>query len=206
VKELDVTAAELRYLIALAAELKAAAREGSEERQLTGRRLALIYGKGSARSRGAMEIAAHDQGARASYLVPHRLQFGHHRPVKATALVLGRRYDAIGCRGASQDVAEELAAHAGVPVYNERSDRLQPPQALADMLTMQEHSRKHVRHIAYCFVGGRQGDMGNSLMMLARSRSTEQRTASTRSRRFSSPRSGSERAGGSTCGGAREVR
>lgn len=164
-KELDFTAEELWYLIALAAELKAALRAGTERRRLTGKRIALIFEKTSTRTRCAFEVAAYDQGAHVTYLGPDSSQIGHKESIKDTARVLGRMYDAIEYRGYGQDVVEELAAHAGVPVYNGLSDEFHPTQLLADMLTMQEHSAKPLRDVTYCYVGDARFNMGNSMMI-----------------------------------------
>ena len=114
----DFSPDELTYLLDLAAELKAARREGREERRLAGRRIALIFEKASTRTRCAFEVAAYDQGAHVTYLGPSGSHIGHKETVKDTARVLGRMYDAIEYRGFAESVVEELAAWAGVPVYN----------------------------------------------------------------------------------------
>lgn len=165
VKELDFTADELDYLFTLAAELKAATRAGTEQQLLTGKRIALIFEKTSTRTRCAFEVAAYDQGAHVTYLGPEGSQIGHKESMKDTARVLGRFYDAIEYRGFGQDVVEELALYAGVPVYNGLSDKFHPTQMLADMLTMREHTGRALRHIAYCYVGDARFNTGNSLMI-----------------------------------------
>lgn len=165
VKELDFSATELRYLIGLAAELKDAARSGTERRYLAGKKIALIFEKTSTRTRCAFEVAAYDQGAHATYLGPDSSQMGRKESVKDTARVLGRMYDAIGYRGFGQEVVAELAQYAGVPVYNGLSDQFHPTQILADMLTMQEHSPRPPNEIAYCYVGDARFSTGNSLMI-----------------------------------------
>jgi ornithine carbamoyltransferase len=165
VKELDFTAEELRELIALSATLKAAARARREQQYLTGKKIALIFEKTSTRTRCAFEVAAYDQGAHVTYLGPEGSQIGHKESMKDTARVLGRYYDAIEYRGFGQDVVEELAAYAGVPVYNGLSDEFHPTQMLADMLTMTEHSTKPLGDIAYCYVGDARFNTGNSLMI-----------------------------------------
>ena len=166
VKELDFTAEELTELIALSATLKAATRARRERQHLTGRKIALIFEKTSTRTRCAFEVAAYDQGAHVTYLGPEGSQIGHKESMKDTARVLGRFYDAIEYRGFGQDVVEELAAYAGVPVYNGLSDEFHPTQMLADMLTMQEHSDKPLGDIAYCYVGDARFNTGNSLMII----------------------------------------
>jgi ornithine carbamoyltransferase len=165
VKELDLSAEELRFLIRLAADLKAAKEGGTERPRLGGKNIALLFEKTSTRTRCAFEVSAYDQGARVTYIGPESSQIGHKESVKDTARVLGRMYDAIEYRGFSQDVVEELAAHAGVPVYNGLTDRFHPTQMLADMLTMSEHSAKPLEEIAYCYMGDASFNMGNSLML-----------------------------------------
>jgi ornithine carbamoyltransferase len=166
VKELDFTTEELEGLVRLSAALKAAARAGKEPQYLTGKKIALIFEKTSTRTRCAFEVAAYDQGAHVTYLGPEGSQIGHKESMKDTARVLGRFYDAIEYRGFGQAVVEELAVYAGVPVYNGLSDEFHPTQMLADMLTMQEHSRKPWSDIAYCYVGDARFNTGNSLMII----------------------------------------
>ena len=166
VKELDFTQEELLYLIDLAAELKAATKADDEPKHLRSKNIALIFEKTSTRTRCAFEVAAYDQGAHVTYLGPEGSQIGHKESIKDTARVLGRMYDAIEFRGFGQQVVEELAAHAGVPVYNGLSDEFHPTQMLADMLTMKEHSAKPFGEISYCFVGDARFNTGNSLMII----------------------------------------
>ncbi|MCS6846779.1 MAG: ornithine carbamoyltransferase [Anaerolineae bacterium] len=163
-KELDFTPEELRYLLDLARELKAAKRAGREQKRLTGKNIALIFEKDSTRTRCAFEVAAYDQGAHTTYLGPTGSQIGHKETIKDTARVLGRMYDAIEYRGFGQDVVETLAAYAGVPVYNGLTNEFHPTQLLADMLTMMEHSDKPLGEVAYCYLGDARYNMGNSLM------------------------------------------
>jgi ornithine carbamoyltransferase len=165
VKELDFTADELRYLIGLAAELKAASLAGAEQQVLTGKKIALIFEKTSTRTRCAFEVAAYDQGAHVTYLGPDASQIGRKESIRDTARVLGRMYDAIEYRGFGQDVVEELAAYAGVPVYNGLSDEFHPTQMLADMLTMAEHSTRPLNTVGYCFVGDARCNTANSLLI-----------------------------------------
>ena len=138
----DYSADELRYLIDLAAELKAAKKEGREEQKLVGKEIALIFEKDSTRTRCAFEVAAYDQGAHVTFIGPSGSHMGHKESVKDTARVLGRMYDAIEYRGFGQEIADELAAHAGVPVYNGLTDEWHPTQILADFLTFREHVPK----------------------------------------------------------------
>ncbi|WP_020133900.1 ornithine carbamoyltransferase [Streptomyces sp. 351MFTsu5.1] len=164
-KELDFTAEEFLGLVALAAELKAAKKAGTETRRLAGKNIALIFEKTSTRTRCAFEVAAADQGASTTYLDPSGSQIGHKESVRDTARVLGRMYDGIEYRGDSQRKVEELAAYAGVPVYNGLTDDWHPTQMLADVLTMTEHTAKPVREIAFAYLGDARFNMGNSYLV-----------------------------------------
>ncbi len=164
-KELDLTQDEFRGLIELAAELKAAKKAGTETQYLRGRNIALIFEKTSTRTRCAFEVAAADQGASTTYLDPSGSQMGHKESVKDTARVLGRMFHAIQYRGDSQENVEELAAHAGVPVYNGLTDAWHPTQLLADVLTMVEHSAKPLPEIAFAYLGDARFNMGNSYLV-----------------------------------------
>jgi ornithine carbamoyltransferase len=164
-KELDFTGEELRALVELAAELKAAKKAGTETRRLRGKNIALIFEKTSTRTRCAFEVAAADQGAATTYLDPSGSQIGHKESVKDTARVLGRMYDAIEYRGDSQAKVEELAAYAGVPVYNGLTDDWHPTQMLADVLTMTEHTAKPLTDIAFAYLGDARFNMGNSYLV-----------------------------------------
>jgi ornithine carbamoyltransferase len=165
VKELDFSSAELRFLLKLGAELKAAKYGGYERPTLVGKNIALIFEKTSTRTRTAFEVAAHDQGAHVTYLEPTGSQIGHKETMKDTARVLGRTFDGIEYRGFAQETVEILAEYAGVPVWNGLTDQFHPTQTLADVLTMTEHSDKHLGEIAYCYLGDARNNMGNSLMV-----------------------------------------
>jgi ornithine carbamoyltransferase len=149
----------------LAADLKAAKRAGRERRMLTGRNIALVFEKDSTRTRCAFEVAAYDQGAHVTYLGPEGSQIGHKESMKDTARVLGRIYDGIEYRGFGQEIVEELAEFAGVPVWNGLTDEFHPTQILADFLTMQEFSDKPLRDISYCYLGDARNNMGDSLLV-----------------------------------------
>ncbi|MFF4115862.1 ornithine carbamoyltransferase [Streptomyces sp. NPDC001714] len=164
-KELDFTQEEFRGLVELAAELKAAKKAGTETQYLRGKNIALVFEKTSTRTRCAFEVAAADQGAATTYLDPAGSQLGHKESVKDTARVLGRMYDAIEYRGHGQGVVEELAAFAGVPVYNGLTDEWHPTQMLADVLTMTEHSDKPLTDIAFAYLGDARYNMGNSYLV-----------------------------------------
>ncbi|WP_326784024.1 ornithine carbamoyltransferase [Streptomyces sp. NBC_00151] len=164
--ELDFTAADIHRLLHLAATLKAAKRSGTEQPRLTGRNLALIFEKTSTRTRCAFEVAAADQGAHTTYLGPGDTHIGAKESIADTARVLGCMFDAIEYRGSAQSLVTALAAHSGVPVYNGLTDTAHPTQSLCDVLTMQEHSRKPLSDIAYCYLGDARNNMGNSLLSM----------------------------------------
>ena len=152
-------------MLKLSADLKAAKYAGTEVPRLTGKEIALIFEKDSTRTRVGFEVAAHDQGAHVTYLGPSGSHLGKKETVKDTARVLGRVYDAIEYRGFGHPIVETLAQYAGVPVYNGLTDEFHPTQILADFLTMQEHSDKPLREIAYCFMGDAGNNMGDSLLI-----------------------------------------
>ncbi len=159
----DYTPDEIRYLLDLAAELKAAKRAGTETPRLTGRRLALIFEKDSTRTRCAFEVAAYDQGAHVTFIGPSGSHMGHKETAKDTARVLGRMYDAIEFRGFQESVADELAKYAGVPVYNGLTDEWHPTQILADFLTFREHVPKPLGEVVFCYLGDARFNMADSL-------------------------------------------
>src|SRR6516165_4706464 len=165
-KEIDFTPRELRFLLQLSEALKLAKYAGTETRRLEGKEIALIFEKTSTRTRSAFEVGAYDQGAHVTYLDPSGSQLGHKESVADTAAVLGRMYDAIEFRGNAQADVEELAAHAGVPVYNGLTDEWHPTQMLADFLTMHESSNKPYHAISYAFVGDCRFNMGRSLLVM----------------------------------------
>jgi ornithine carbamoyltransferase len=161
----DFTPAEITYLIELAADLKAAKREGREEQKLVGREIALIFEKDSTRTRCAFEVAAYDQGAHVTFIGPSGSHMGHKETVKDTARVLGRMYDAIEYRGFTQETAEELARWSGVPVYNGLTDEWHPTQILADFLTFTEHVDKALNEVVFCYLGDARFNMADSYLI-----------------------------------------
>ncbi len=165
VKLLDFSTRELRYLLDLSRDLKRAKYMGTEQQQLQGKNIALIFEKSSTRTRCAFEVAAFDQGANVSYLGPSGSQIGQKESMKDTARVLGRMYDGIEYRGFGQEIAEELAEFAGVPVWNGLTDEYHPTQILADFLTMTEFCDKPISQIAFCYLGDARNNMGNSLLV-----------------------------------------
>ena len=161
----DYTPEEIRYLLELSKELKAAKYAGKEERRLRGVNIALIFEKTSTRTRCAFEVAAYDQGAHVTYLGPSGSQIGHKESMKDTARVLGRMYDGIEYRGFGQLRVEELAEYSGVPVWNGLTDEFHPTQAIADVMTMLEHSGKQPAEIAFCYLGDTRNNVANSLLV-----------------------------------------
>jgi len=165
-RELDFTADEVRYLLDLAADLKAAKRSGTERPRLAGKHVALLFEKASTRTRCAFEVAAKDQGAHTTYLGASESHIGHKESVPDTAAVLGRMYDAIEYRGFDQSIVDQLAEHSGVPVYNGLTDQFHPTQTLCDVLTMREHSDKPLTQISYCYLGDGRNNVANSLLAM----------------------------------------
>ncbi len=164
-KLLDFTPEEIVSLLTFSGELKRAKSAGREVPMLKGKNIALIFEKTSTRTRCAFEVAAYDQGAGVTYLGPTGSQIGQKESMKDTARVLGRMYDGIEYRGFGQNIVEELAAFAGVPVWNGLTDEFHPTQVLADLLTIQEHSTKPLSQIKLCYLGDARNNMGNSLMV-----------------------------------------
>ncbi len=164
-KLLDFTTKEINFLLELSASLKKAKYAGTEQAQLRGKNIALIFEKASTRTRCAFEVAAYDQGAQVTYLGPSGSQIGQKESMKDTARVLGRMYDGIEYRGAGQSIVEELGKYAGVPVWNGLTNEFHPTQILADFLTMKEHSNKPLSEIKFCYLGDARNNMGNSLMV-----------------------------------------
>jgi ornithine carbamoyltransferase len=161
----DFSPEEITYLIELAAELKAAKKEGREEQKLAGKEIALIFEKDSTRTRCAFEVAAYDQGAHVTFIGPSGSHMGHKETVKDTARVLGRMYDAIEYRGFGQDTAEELARWSGVPIYNGLTDEWHPTQILADFLTFREHIPKPLNEVVFCYLGDARFNMADSYLI-----------------------------------------
>lgn len=162
----DFTARELEHLLKLSAALKTVKYAGTEVPRLTGKEIALIFEKTSTRTRSAFEVAAYDQGAHVTYLDPSGSQLGHKESIADTAQVLGRMYDAIEFRGSAHSDIEELAANAGVPVYNGLTDEWHPTQMLADFLTMHESSHRPYDAITYSYMGDARSNVGRSLLVM----------------------------------------
>ena len=164
-KLLDFSPKEINYLLNLSKKLKTDKKNGEEKKRLKNKNIALIFEKTSTRTRCAFEVAAFDQGANVTYLGPTGSQIGHKESMKDTARVLGRMYDGIEYRGFAQKIVEELAEFSGVPVWNGLTDEFHPTQVLADLLTMQEYSKKKLNKISFCYLGDARNNMGNSLMV-----------------------------------------
>jgi ornithine carbamoyltransferase len=164
-KLLDFTPKEIRFLLDLSKKLKEDKKKGREKKRLKGKNIALIFEKTSTRTRCAFEVASFDQGANVTYIGPTGSQIGHKETMKDTARVLGRMYDGIEYRGFGQKIVEELAEFSGVPVWNGLTDEFHPTQVLADLLTMEEHSKKKLNKISFCYLGDARNNMGNSLMV-----------------------------------------
>lgn len=165
-KEVDFTPEEWLYLVDLAGELKSARREGREERRLVGRSIALVFEKGSTRTRAAFEIAAQHQGAFTTYLDSAGSHIGSKESPADTARVLERMYDGIEFRGARQDVIETLAEYASVPVWNGLTDEWHPTQSLCDAFTMVEAAGRPGSEIAFSYLGDCRFNMGSSLLTM----------------------------------------
>ncbi len=173
----DFTPEEIGYLLQLSAELKAAKYAGTEQQQLRGKNIALIFQKDSTRTRIAFEVAAADQGAHTTYLGPSGSHIGASETIRDTARVLGRVYDGIQYRGYAQEVVEELARYAGVPVWNGLTNEAHPTQVLGDLLTMHEHCSKPLEEMTFCFLGDPGFNVGDSLMMGAAKMGMDMRLA-----------------------------
>ena len=163
-KLLDFTPAEIRALLELSADLKAKKKAGIPHRLCEGKSIALIFEKTSTRTRCAFEVAAADLGMHPVYLDPSGSQIGKKESIADTARVLGRMFDGIEYRGFGQDLVEELAKHAGVPVWNGLTNEFHPTQILADFLTIQEHFGD-LKGKKLVYMGDARYNMGNSLMV-----------------------------------------
>ena len=163
-KLLDFSPEEIEYLINLAADLKAKKKAGETHELCKGKNVALIFEKTSTRTRCAFEVAARDLGMGSTYLDPSGSQIGKKESIADTARVLSGMYDGIEYRGFGQDIVEELAKYASVPVWNGLTDEYHPTQILADFLTIKEHFGK-LKGINFVYMGDARFNMGNSLMV-----------------------------------------
>ncbi len=160
----DYSPEEIGYLLDLAADLKEKKKKGIPVDSHRGKNVALIFEKTSTRTRCAFEVAAHDLGMGTTYLEPAGSQIGRKESIADTARVLGRMYEGIEYRGFGQEIVEELAKHAGVPVWNGLTNQYHPTQMLADLLTVREHFGR-LKGIKLVYMGDARYNMGNSLMV-----------------------------------------
>lgn len=163
-KLLDYTTEEIEYLLELAADLKKKKKAGIPVDTFRGKNIALIFEKTSTRTRCSFEVAASDLGMGVTYLDPSGSQIGKKESIADTARVLGRMYEGIEYRGFGQQIVEELAKYAGVPVWNGLTNEFHPTQMLADLLTIQEHLG-HLKGVRLVYMGDARYNMGNSLMV-----------------------------------------
>ena len=163
-KLLDYTPEEMTYLLDLAAELKDKKKKGIPVDTLRGKNVALIFEKTSTRTRCSFEVAAHDLGMGTTYLDPSGSQIGKKESIADTARVLGRMYEGIEYRGFGQEIVEELARYAGVPVWNGLTNEDHPTQMIADLLTIQEH-KGSFKGLKFVYMGDARYNMGNALMI-----------------------------------------
>ena len=163
-KLMDYTPEEITYLIDLSQELKEKKKKGIRHDELTGKNIALIFEKTSTRTRCSFEVAAHDLGMHVTYLDPSGSQIGKKESIADTARVLGRMFDGIEYRGYGQEIVEELAKYAGVPVWNGLTNEFHPTQMIADMLTIREHLGR-LKGVKFVYMGDARYNMGNSLMV-----------------------------------------
>jgi ornithine carbamoyltransferase len=161
----DFMTQELEFLLDLSSQLKTAKYKKEEHQYLKGKNIALVFEKDSTRTRCAFEVAAYDQGAHVTYIGPMGSHIGVKESIKDTARVLGRMYDAIEYRGHGQNIIEELARYAGVPVWNGLTNEAHPTQVMADFMTMREHSTLPLREVSFCFLGDGRNNVASSLLL-----------------------------------------
>lgn len=165
-KLLDFTPDEIRYLISLAKQFKALKLARTPHRYLEGKNIVLLFEKTSTRTRCSFEVAGHDLGLGVTYLDPGSSQMGKKESIEDTARVLGRMFDGIEYRGYGQEIVENLAAHAGVPVWNGLTNEFHPTQMIADMLTLEENFPEGIKGKKLVFMGDAENNVANSLMVV----------------------------------------
>lgn len=165
-KLLDFTPDEIRYLISLAKQFKALKLAGTPHKYLEGKNIVLLFEKTSTRTRCSFEVAGHDLGLGVTYLDPGSSQMGKKESIEDTARVLGRMFDGIEYRGYGQEIVENLAAHAGVPVWNGLTNEFHPTQMIADMLTLEENFSEGIKGKKLVFMGDAENNVANSLMVV----------------------------------------
>ncbi|WP_087117501.1 ornithine carbamoyltransferase [Corynebacterium urinipleomorphum] len=164
-KLLDFTPDEIRYLIDLSRQFKNLKLAGTRHRHLEGKNIVLLFEKTSTRTRCSFEVAGHDLGMGVTYLEPGSSQMGKKESIADTARVLGRMFDGIEYRGYGQEIVEELAANAGVPVWNGLTTEFHPTQMIADMLTIEENFPQGLRGLKLVYMGDARNNVANSLMV-----------------------------------------
>lgn len=165
-KLLDFTPDEIRYLISLAKQFKALKLAGTPHKYLEGKNIVLLFEKTSTRTRCSFEVAGYDLGLGVTYLDPGSSQMGKKESIEDTARVLGRMFDGIEYRGYGQEIVENLAAHAGVPVWNGLTNEFHPTQMIADMLTLEENFPEGIKGKKLVFMGDAENNVANSLMVV----------------------------------------
>ncbi len=160
----DFTPEEILYFIDLSSEFKQKKKQGIAHDELKGKNIALIFEKTSTRTRCSFEVAAHDLGMHVTYLDPSGSQIGKKESIRDTARVLGRMYDGIEYRGFGQEIVEELAKYAGIPVWNGLTNEFHPTQMIADMMTIKERFG-YLKGLKFVYMGDARYNMGNSLMV-----------------------------------------
>ncbi len=166
-QDADLSAEEMSDLLELSASLREEKRSGRERARLVGKNIALVFEKASTRTRSAFDVAAHDQGAHTTLFSPQDTHIGEKESVADYARVMGRMFDGIQFRGHAHSDVEALAAHSGVPVWNGLTDDWHPSQALADLLTMRDHSSRPLRDTVVTYCGDARNNVANSLLVSA---------------------------------------
>lgn len=161
---MDFTPKEIRYMLDLAKDLKSSRRAGRNDQLLKGKNIALIFEKTSTRTRCSFEVACSEEGGHATFLAPGATQMGKKESLEDTAKVLGRFFDGIEYRGHGQEIVEDLAKYAGIPIWNGLTDQDHPTQILADMLTIEEHVNKPLKDVKVVFCGDIRNNMSYAWM------------------------------------------
>ena len=165
-KLLDFTTDEIKYLLELSKDFKRMKRSGTPHKWLTGKNIVLLFEKTSTRTRCSFEVAGNDLGLGVTYLDPGSSQMGKKESLEDTAKVLGRMYDGIEYRGFDQQIVEDLARYAGVPVWNGLTTQFHPTQMLADVLTIEENFGRY-KGLKMVFMGDARNNVANSLMVVS---------------------------------------
>ena len=149
----DCPAELLKELLRISAQLKSLYGEGGRDLCLAGKVLAMLFEKPSLRTRISFQVAMTDLGGSAIYVKPEDIGgIGKREPVKDIARVMSRYVDGIMARTFEHGTVTELAAYATVPVINALTDWSHPCQAMADVLTIQEHCER-IEGVKIAFIG-----------------------------------------------------